>query len=179
MVMGLELDGARIECVLGDITRQEDLEAVVNAANARLAPGGGVAGAIHRVGGPDLYRECRNLAPIETSEAVITAGHSMPNRYIIHALGPIYRLSEEPKRELARTYRNIMRVAEEHGIRSLGLVAISTGAFGFPAREAAEIAVQTVFDILPECPSLWLVRFVLWDEASLRLHGDAIGRLGD
>lgn len=117
---------------------------MVNAANARLASGGGVAGAIHRSAGPGLYRECRELAPITTGEAVIAGGHAMPNRYIIHTLGP---------------------------------VAISTGAFGFPAKRTAEIAVNTMVGVVSEPSPLRLVRFVLSDEHSLRLYEDVLSHL--
>src|SRR2546426_7106687 len=94
-----------IECVRGDITNQPDVDAIVNAANAQLAPGGGVAGAIHSAAGPGLYEECRRLAPIRTGEAVITSGHELPNPWCIHVLGPVYAQSSDPAGELASCYR--------------------------------------------------------------------------
>jgi len=165
-----EVAGVAIECVQGDITAQPDLDAVVNAANAQLAPGGGVAGAIHRVAGPGLYEECKGLAPISTGQAVITSGHGLPNAWCIHALGPVYAESADPAGELGSCYRSSLARAEEHGLRSVGFCAISTGVFGYPLREAAEVALRTVVEQAPGLGSVCLVRFVLFDTADAEIH---------
>ena len=109
-----------IQCVQGDITAQPDLDAIVNAANARLATGGGVAGAIHRAAGPQLARECAPLAPIEPGQAVLTGGHGLPNPHVIHCLGPVYGRDRPADRLLAECYRNALRLAEDAGLTSLG-----------------------------------------------------------
>jgi O-acetyl-ADP-ribose deacetylase (regulator of RNase III) len=169
-----ELGGLVIECVRGDITNQPDVEAVVNAANAQLAPGGGVAGAIHRVAGPGLYEECRPLAPIRTGEAVITSGHGLPNAWCIHVLGPVYAQSPDPPGELASCYRRALVRAEEKGITSIATPAVSTGIFGYPVEEAASVAIRTLQEEGPRLASVKLVRFVLWDASDLDAHERAL-----
>lgn len=168
------ISGLKIECVKGDITKQAGFDAVVNAANAELRPGGGVAGAIHRAAGPGLYEECRPLAPIKPGQAVVTGGHNLPNRYVIHCLGPVYGVDEPSDRLLADCYRNALRLAEEKGMSSVAFPAISTGAFGYPLREAAKIALGTVAELAPSLRSVKVVRFVLYDEAALRAHEEAL-----
>src|SRR5690606_38570363 len=133
-----------VECVVGDIVAQSDIDAVVNAANAQLRSGGGVAGALHRAAGPGLEAECRPLAPIRPGQAVITGAHRLPNRHVIHCLGPVYGHDEPATELLADCYRNALRLAEQHGVRSIGFPSISTGAFGYPLPEAAAVAVRTV-----------------------------------
>jgi O-acetyl-ADP-ribose deacetylase (regulator of RNase III) len=129
--------GVTVECVRGDITSQEDVTAIVNAANAELRSGGGVAGAIHRAAGPELAQEARPLAPIKPGEAVITGGHDLPNRYVIHTLGPVYGRDRPEAELLAGSYRNSLALAEEKGIDSVAFPAISTGVFGYPVEQAA------------------------------------------
>lgn len=169
---------ARLELVRGDITRQEE-DAVVNAANKELAPGGGVAGAIHRAAGPGLWAECRPLGPIETGQAVITGGHRLPARHVIHTVGPVYSGSPKDPRLLARCYRECLRLAAEHELRSIATPALSTGAFGYPLRQAAEVALSTVLEELGDHPTLERVRFVLWGQESLEVHQDVLRRLTD
>jgi O-acetyl-ADP-ribose deacetylase len=159
-----------LELVVGDIARQEGFDAVVNAANAELRTGGGVAGALHRAAGPGLEEECRPLAPIEPGQAVITSGHDLPNRWVIHCLGPVHGRDEPADVLLASCYREALRLAEEKGIRSIAFPAISTGAFGFPADEAARVALGTILDTAPELDSVDRIRFVLYDDAALDLH---------
>lgn len=154
--------GVRIECIRGDITRQNDIDIVVNAANAALAPGGGVAGAIHRAAGPDLYREAERLAPIAPGEAVITDGHALPNTYVIHCLGPRYGIDQPASELLAACYMNSLALAEEKRSRSIAFPAISAGAFGYPVDEAAHVAVTTVQRAAADRESVRLVRFVLF-----------------
>ena len=156
-----------IQCVQGDITAQPDLDAIVNAANARLATGGGVAGAIHRAAGPQLARECAPLAPIEPGQAVLTGGHGLPNPHVIHCLGPVYGRDRPADRLLAECYRNALRLAEDAGLTSLGFPALSTGAFGYPMDEAAAVALATVVAEGARLERVKRVRFVLFDAASL------------
>lgn len=162
------------ELVTGDITRQSDLAAVVNAANAELMPGGGVAGAIHRAAGPELAEACRPLAPLRPGQAVITPAFQLPNRWVIHCLGPVYGRDEPAADLLARCYREALRLAAEQGAASVGFPALSTGAFGYPLEAAAPVAIDAVLAALQEYPAVERVRFVLFDEAARRAHAAAL-----
>ncbi|MEX2394732.1 MAG: macro domain-containing protein [Actinomycetota bacterium] len=163
-----------VECVQGDITDQPDVDAVVNAANAQLAPGGGVAGAIHAKAGPGLYDECRALAPIRTGQAVITSGHGLPNDWCLHVLGPVYDRSPDPEGELASCYREVLVRAEERSLTSVATPAVSTGIFGYPVADAAGVALSVVASQAPRLRTVRLVRFVCWAEADLRAHIEAL-----
>lgn len=169
--------GVDIECVRGDITRQADVDAVVNAANAELRPGGGVAGAVHRAAGPELDAECRAQAPIEPGEAVITGGHGLPNRHVIHCLGPVYGRDTPSDRLLRACYCNALALADGHGLTSVAFPAISTGAFGYPMDEAARVALEAVRDTAPGLKSVARVRFVLSSERDLEIHRRALEAL--
>ncbi len=162
--------GVAIECVSGDIAGQEDMTAVVNAANAQLKPGGGVAGALHRAAGPGLEEECRPLAPIKPGEAVITGGHNLPNRYVIHCLGPVYGHDKPEEKFLAECYRNALRLAEENKVESIAFPSLSTGAFGYPMEDAAEIAFRTIKEVLPELKEVKQIRFVLRGGQAIEIH---------
>lgn len=164
------ISGVVIECVSGDITAQEDITAVVNAANAQLRTGGGVAGALHLAAGPELEKECRSLAPIKPGQAVITSGQKLPNQYIVHCLGPVFGRDKPEEKLLANCYRNALHVAEEFGIDSIAFPAISTGAFGYPVAEAANIALKTIKEMLPQLKHVKRIRFVLFDRKSLDMH---------
>jgi len=164
------ISGVTIECVKGDIASQADITAVVNAANAQLRMGGGVAGAIHRAAGPGLSEECRSLAPIAVGEAVITGGHNLPNRYVIHCLGPVYGTDKPENELLARCYRNALRLAEKHEIDSIAFPAISTGAFDYPVEEAASVAFSNVLEMTSELKYVKRIRFVLYSEKDLEIH---------
>jgi O-acetyl-ADP-ribose deacetylase (regulator of RNase III) len=164
------ISGVTIECVKGDITRQPDVTAVVNAANAWLRPGGGVAGAIHRAAGPGLEEECRPLAPIKPGQAVITGGHNLPNKYIIHCLGPRYGIDKPENKLLSDCYRNALKLADEHNIDSIAFPAISTGVFGYPVEEAAEVALKTIKEVIPTLKHVKKIRFVLHSDRDLKIH---------
>ena len=160
----------KIECVRGDISKQEDISAIVNAANAQLRTGSGVAGAIHRAAGPGLAEECRPLAPIKPGDAVISGAHNLPNDYVIHCLGPVYGQDKPEDKLLANCYRNALILADENSVRSISFPAISTGVFGYPMQEAAQIAFSTIKDTLPELKTVKEIRFVLFSEEDLKLH---------
>ncbi|MBF5058136.1 Appr-1-p processing domain-containing protein [Alcanivorax sp. 521-1] len=166
-----------IECRQGDIANQTDMDAVVNAANALLRTGGGVAGALHRAAGPGLAEECAPMAPIEPGQAVISGGHRLPNRHVIHCLGPVYGRDEPADRLLADCYRNALRLAEARGLESVAFPALSTGAFGYPLAEAARIAVTTVAAEGAVLERVKRVRFVLFDDAALAAHREVLDQL--
>lgn len=175
--MQININGIRIEACAGDITRQDDCAVVVNAANAQLAPGGGVAGAIHRAAGPGLAAECRPLAPIVPGQAVITRAHGLPNRHVIHCLGPVYGRDEPAEQLLADCYHNALLLADQHALDSIAFPAISTGIFGYPMNEAAAVAVRTVTETTEQLQHIKLIRFVLFGQEALSAHEDALQRL--
>lgn len=169
--------GVSVEAVVGDITRQNGFDAVVNAANAQLVSGGGVAGAIHRAAGPDLEREAKALAPIRPGQAVITGGHGLPNKHVIHCLGPVYGVDKPSEVLLADCYRNALKIADEHRLKSVAFPAISTGVFGYPMAEAAEVAAAAIAEAASSLRSIRRVRFVLRNEEAVRLHEEALAAL--
>lgn len=159
-----------VECLQGNIVRQPDMEAIVNAANAELRIGGGVAGAIHQAAGPELEKECLPLAPIKVGEAVITGAHKLPNSYVIHCLGPVYGRDEPSDKLLAGCYQEALKLSEENKIKSIAFPAISTGAFGYPLEDAARLALETVAAILPRLAIVNHIRFVLFSEKAAKFH---------
>lgn len=165
-----KLFGVTVECVAGDIARQPDMDAVINAANAELCTGGGVAGAIHRAAGPELEVACRALAPVKPGQAVISDAFGLPNRHIIHCLGPVYGQDEPADGLLASCYRNALHIAERNGLKSVAFPAVSTGAFGYPLEAAARIALKTTLDELPHLNSVKHIRFVLFGDADLQVY---------
>lgn len=159
----------KTELTRGDITRQPDIQAIVNAANAELRIGGGVAGAIHRAAGEKLYEECKPLAPIKPGQAVITSAYNLPNDYVIHCLGPVYGVDKPSDKLLADCYRNALLIAENKQIASIAFPAISTGAFGYPMEPAAGIALQTIRETSEKCKHVKLIRLVLFGEQDLEM----------
>ncbi len=166
-----------VECSKGNIAAQPEMTAIVNAANAELRTGGGVAGAIHRAAGPGLAEEGRALAPIRPGEAVITGGHRLPNRYVIHCLGPVYGVDQPEAELLARCYANALDLAEENHIDSIAFPALSTGVFGYPIEAAAEVAFRTIKEKLPGLRSVKRIRFVLFSDKDLEVHEKALARI--
>ena len=147
--MGTTGGEARLSVVKGDIT-QLDVDAIVNAANSALTPGGGVCGAIHRAAGPELAEACRRIGGCPTGEARITEGYLLKARHVIHAVGPVWQGGEEGEDDLlASCYASSLALAEQHGLKSIAFPAISTGIYGFPLERATRIAVTTVARELP------------------------------
>ncbi|CAN5394186.1 macro domain-containing protein [soil metagenome] len=165
-----EFSGVKTELIVGNIVNQPDIDAIVNAANAQLRIGGGVAGAIHRKGDPELEQLTRPMAPIKPGEAVITKAPNLPNRFVIHCLGPVYGRDEPVEKNLANCYKNALKLAEENSLTSIAFPAISTGAFGYPIEAAANIAFRTIKELAGSLDSVKLVRFVLFDENAYQVH---------
>jgi O-acetyl-ADP-ribose deacetylase (regulator of RNase III) len=164
----------RIDIVDGDITKL-DVDAIVNAANAMLAPGGGVCGAIHRAAGPELAEACARLGGCETGEAKITPGFRLPARHVIHAVGPIWGGGESGEEVLlAACYRNSLALAADHGLSTIAFPAISTGIYGFPPDRAAGIAVATVLGALRKESSIERVVFCCFGAESRERHETAL-----
>lgn len=174
--MPLFLDG-RLEIAQGDLTRL-DVDAIVNAANESLLGGGGVDGAIHRAAGPGLLEECRALGGARTGEVKLTRGHGLPARFVLHAVGPVWRggAAGEPAL-LARCYRGALELAAGRGLATVAFPAISTGAYGYPAAEAARVAVAEVRDALARLPGLRRVTLCCLGDAALRAHLEAAREL--
>lgn len=175
--MEVRIDSCTISLVRGDITLEET-DAIVNAANSRLAGGGGVDGAIHRAGGPTIMEECRKIGGCPTGSAVITTGGNLKARHVIHAVGPIYRGGNSGESELlASAYRKSLEIAKDKGLKSIAFPSISTGAYGYPIEEAARIALNTVAEFLREHGAPSHVRFVLFSERDLEVYKRALGEI--
>ena len=176
--MKISVGESVLELVRGDITRQET-EAIVNAANSRLAGGGGVDGAIHRAGGPRILEECRAIGGCPTGRAVITSGANLKAKYVIHTVGPVYRGGGRGEAELlGSAYLESLKLAAGNDVRSISFPSISTGAYGYPIAGAARIALNTVVAFLEESGAVWLVRFVLFSEADLKVYEDELREIG-
>jgi len=170
----IRVSSSRLELIEGDIT-QQNTDAIVNAANTTLLGGGGVDGAVHRAGGPQILAECRRIGGCPTGEARLTTGGRLKAKYVIHAVGPVYRDGKSGEPELlASAHRNSLRLASQHGIRSLAFPAISTGAYGYPMNEAAKIALRTTIDYLKAHPEIELVRFVLFGQRAYEVYEAAL-----
>jgi O-acetyl-ADP-ribose deacetylase (regulator of RNase III) len=178
--MKVQVRQALLELVEGDITHQ-DTEAIVNAANSSLLGGGGVDGAIHRAGGPQILAECRKLGGCATGDAKITTGGRLKARYVIHTVGPVYwrEGAAQAAELLASAYRRSLEVAADHGLRSLAFPSISTGAYGYPLDEAAPVALQSVINFLNGQPQsgIELVRFVLYGRQAYEAYQRALTSL--
>jgi O-acetyl-ADP-ribose deacetylase (regulator of RNase III) len=161
-----------VKIIMGDITEQET-EAIVNAANSGLMGGGGVDGAIHRAGGPQILAECKEIlarqGPLPTGRAVITSGGRLKARYVIHTVGPVWSGGNRNEDELLRSaYRSSLALASERGIRSISFPSISTGIYSFPVDRAARLALREVRDFVKKQPGIEEVRFVLFSAQVLK-----------
>jgi O-acetyl-ADP-ribose deacetylase (regulator of RNase III) len=175
--MKTRINGAALELVQGDITREET-DAIVNAANTGLRGGGGVDGAIHRAGGPEILEECRKIGGCPTGEARITGGGKLKARYVIHAVGPVYSGGRERERDLlASAYRSSLQLASDQGLHSISFPSLSTGAYRYPMEEASRIALQTVIEFLKTDQNISRVRFVLFGEEAYRAYAEALSEL--
>jgi len=164
----------KIKLVAGDITKI-NVDAIVNAANSSLLGGGGVDGAIHRAGGPEILEECKKIrnrqGGCHTGDAVITTGGKLPARYVIHTVGPVWNGGSQNEAELLkRTYQSCFRLAQQHGIKTLAFPSISTGIYRFPKKRAAEIALEAIRDALADNPLLESVNIVCFDEENYEIY---------
>jgi O-acetyl-ADP-ribose deacetylase (regulator of RNase III) len=159
----------QLQVYLGDIT-QLQVDAIVNAANSSLLGGGGVDGAIHRAAGPDLQAACAKLGGCPTGQAKITPGFSLPAKYIIHTVGPVYHGDASDARLLAACYEHSLQLAEEYELNSVAFSAISTGVYGYPKSAAARIAVKTVDNWLRQHQSRMKIVFCVFDEENERIY---------
>lgn len=168
-----------IQTVQGDITKVEDLEAIVNAANNSLLGGGGVDGAIHRAAGSELLAECRTLHGCETGEAKITKAYKLPCKYVIHTVGPIWQGGNDGESQLlANAYKNSLQCAVDNGISTIAFPSISTGVYSYPLGNAADIAVNTVRDFCVAHPGkIEIVRFVLFDSETREAYDAAMAKM--
>ena len=163
-----------IELNRGDIT-QLAVDAIVNAANPSLLGGGGVDGAIHRAAGPGLLEECKALTGCLTGDAKVTSGYNLPAKFVIHTVGPVWKGgSENEKQLLASCYRNSLRIASNMKLKSIAFPNISTGAYGFPKKLAAEIAIGTIKELLAEHQDIDKVVFSVFDEENYRIYRDLL-----
>ena len=176
-MMKVILHQSTLELSQGDIT-EEETEAIGNAANAALAGGGGVDGAIHRAGGPSIMAELNTrYKGCPTGSAVITAGGNLRGKYVIHAVGPRYSGTAKDAELLASAYRKSLDLCTEHKISSIAFPSISTGIYGYPVEEASRVALKAVIDYLKDHPGIKLVRFVLFDSGTYRTYEEALKEL--
>jgi O-acetyl-ADP-ribose deacetylase (regulator of RNase III) len=178
-MLSADVGAARLEIIVADITTLA-VDAIVNAANTTLLGGGGVDGAIHRAAGPELLAACKALGGCATGTAKITRGYRLPAEHVIHAVGPVWRGGGSGEEDLlASCYRASLKLAAEHGLRSIAFPAISTGVYGFPADRAARIAVGTVTsEIAIEPRRFDRIEFCCFSDASAEHHKSAFGDLG-
>lgn len=177
------INKSKLRLKQGDITEQ-DTEAIVNAANSGLMGGGGVDGAIHRAGGPAILEKCKRIVSergrLPPGQAVITTGGRLKARYVIHTVGPIWRGGKAGEAQtLASAYRESLKLAQAHGIKTVSFPSISTGAYGYPLQEAASIALSTVADFLSGDTSIREVVFVLYDHRTFDAYQQALSGLSN
>ncbi len=173
--MEIKINQAKLSLIEGDITEQ-NTDAIINAANSSLMGGGGVDGAIHRAGGPQILEECKQIVArqgrLPTGKAVITSGGNLPARYVIHTVGPVWYGGTRNEPELlASAYRESLKVAEEHHLQTISFPSISTGAYGYPLDQAARVALETVKSFLEkQAASIKEVTFVLFYSSAYEVY---------
>lgn len=181
MSISITTNKTKLTLIQGDITEQKT-DAIVNAANSSLLGGGGVDGAIHRAGGPDILQECLKIRDkqggCETGEAVITTGGNLQAKYVIHTVGPVWRGGGSGEPELlANCHRNSLQLAAENGVKTISFPGISTGVYGYPLEKAAPVALETVIGFLRSDDRFEEVVFVLYNEWTYKAYEDALKSL--
>jgi len=177
--MELEVGGSKIKLKKGDIT-EEKVDAIVNAANTSLLGGGGVDGAIHRAGGPEILEQCRKLGGARPGNAKITTGGKLPAEHVIHAVGPIYKDGDQGEAEtLQSAYRSSLEVAVENRVKTLAFPSISTGAYSFPIKDASRIALSTIKQFLENDDAIESVTMVLFSDGDLKAYEKALKDLSE
>ena len=169
----LKINNSTLKIIKGDITNQ-NTDAIVNAANTRLTPGGGVSGAIHKAAGPSLWQECKKLNGCKTGEAKITKGYQLKASYVIHTVGPVYSGSANDEKNLTNSYTNSLELAYKHNLKSISFPAISAGIFGYPLKEAAKVALESAYKWLQKIETQMLVQFVLYDDNSFNVFKEVL-----
>lgn len=176
MSVKYKIGNSILEILTGNITLQET-DAIVNAANKALAPGGGVAGAIHRAAGRELWDECRSLGGCDTGEAKITRGYNLPASHVIHTVGPVYSGAVRDAGDLERSYLNSLSLASSNSLKSISFPSISTGAFGYPVKDAAVIALKAITDYLKNHPDIELVKMVLFSDEDYQAYKSTMEKI--
>lgn len=175
--MEVRINKSTLSLVEGDITGEET-DAIVNAANSRLAGGAGVDGAIHHAGGPSIMEECRKIGGCPTGQAVITTGGSLKAKYVIHTVGPVYQGGVKGEANLLKSaHLESLKLASAKRLKSIAFPAISTGVYGYPLNEAAHIAIKTAIDYLNEHSDIELVRFVLFGRKTYDIFTEELRNL--
>ena len=179
--MEKKVENTTIELLKGDITKLS-VDAIVNAANSSLMGGGGVDGAIHKAGGPEILRECKDIVKRQggcpAGEAVITTAGNLPSKYVIHTVGPIWKGgSENEEHLLSNCYKNSLNIAVQNGIKSIAFPNISTGVYKFPKKEAAAIAVKTVTEFIKAHDSIERIIFTCFGDENYEIYEDIIEEL--
>jgi len=175
--MEVKINNSTLALAEGDIT-SESTDAIVNAANSRLAGGAGVDGAIHRAGGPSIMQECRKIGGCPTGQAVITTGGNLKAKYVIHTVGPVYQGGNKGEAALLKSaHLESLKLASARKLKSIAFPAISTGVYGYPVNEAANIALKTAIDYLKEHGDIELVRFVLFGRNTYDIFAEELRKL--